>query len=334
MNPISKWQRFLFVLVLFLAAVGAACRPGTAEPVALPESGQAPMSENVEVEPATPDNGEAETENGELTGTLEALEGEQWTVDGQIFVVDGQTELKGTFAPGDQVKVHTVARGDGALVLREVEMVPADDRKSDPDDGLDDSVGQDEAGAKEGEFTGTLEQIEGDRWTIGGQSFLLTDQTELEGGFASGDEVKVHFSARTDGTLVLREVELTSPDGEMDDETDDTDSHEEDRINRGTSNLTDNHENNADSTLQDDQNANGDGGVGDDSSNDAVDDHLFNDSSDENVSGGSGEDDQNVDGDDDSEHESEEEDDDSDLQNSGEEHEDREDNGDGGHHGD
>jgi len=57
------------------------------------------------------------------------------------------------------------------------------------------------------EFTGVVETIEGNIWTVAGRMIDIS-QAEIKGSIAVGDVVKVHIYRTGDGTLVAREIEL------------------------------------------------------------------------------------------------------------------------------
>jgi hypothetical protein len=56
----------------------------------------------------------------EFTGRVEAMAPEAWTVSGQIVGITPQTEIRGTIAVGDAVKVEAVVGSEGALMAREI----------------------------------------------------------------------------------------------------------------------------------------------------------------------------------------------------------------------
>jgi hypothetical protein len=57
----------------------------------------------------------------ELTGVVSSLTAESWTIMGRVMAVTPQTEIKGTFAVGDTVKVHAMVNADGSLTALEIE---------------------------------------------------------------------------------------------------------------------------------------------------------------------------------------------------------------------
>jgi len=139
----------------------------------------------------------------EFTGLVEAMAPEAWTVSGQVVGITPQTEILGTIAVGDSVKVEAEVGPDGALMAREIK--PA--------------LGAGEAPAPEKdvfEFFGTLEAMAADSWTISGQVVAITVDTEIRGTFVVGDEVKVHVLVEADGTFTAVEIG-PARDPELDD---------------------------------------------------------------------------------------------------------------------
>ena len=61
-------------------------------------------------------------------------------------------------------------------------------------------------------FTGTVEDISGSQWTVGGQPFTLDAQALLDPNIAVGDEVKVEANVLEDGAVVAMKVESTKAD--------------------------------------------------------------------------------------------------------------------------
>jgi hypothetical protein len=78
------------------------------------------------------------------------------------------------------------------------------------------------------EFTGQVEAISTDSWTVAGRTLSISSQTEIEGSIEVGDLVEVHAYETGDGMLAAREIEPViedevaeehnENDGEMDDD--------------------------------------------------------------------------------------------------------------------
>ena len=180
-------------LVAMAALALAACAPGAAPLPAATGEGLMKTVEPVEpVETETLATPEAEIE---LTGTVESMAPTAWMMNGKVLAILPATEIKGTIRVGDLAKAHAFVQSDGTLAAREIE--PAQ-----PGDAAELSL----VGA-EYDFTGAVEAIAIDEWTVAGKTFAVSSQTEVKGTFAIGDLVKVHLIVSTGGSLVAREIE-------------------------------------------------------------------------------------------------------------------------------
>ncbi|MDO8753814.1 MAG: DUF5666 domain-containing protein [Anaerolineales bacterium] len=57
------------------------------------------------------------------------------------------------------------------------------------------------------EFTGVIEAMDGNQWTIGGQVITVDPSVLRDGPFIVGDTVKVEFEVQADGSMVVTRVE-------------------------------------------------------------------------------------------------------------------------------
>jgi len=191
----SRTVRYLGLLA-FAAALLGACAPAAGTPEA--DSAEALIKTVAPVE--TVDAGAQGTEF-ELIGTIELMAPTAWTLNGKVLAILPATKLDGTFMVGDLVKAHAAIQADGSLAAREIVAVQGADASS-----------MTLLGA-EYDFTGAVESIAIDQWTVAGTSFAVTSQTEMKGTFDIGDLVKVHLLAGADGSLVAREIE--APEAEL-----------------------------------------------------------------------------------------------------------------------
>lgn len=106
------------------------------------------------------------------------------------------------------------------------------------------------------EFTGIVESINGNTWTIGGRTVVVDPTTELTGFISVGQQVKVHASMGTDGSLAAREIELAGAVGA--ENVNSNDNMDDDVFDDANTN------DNVDDDIFDDEN-----------SNDNVDDDIF-----------------------------------------------------------
>ena len=61
------------------------------------------------------------------------------------------------------------------------------------------------------EFTGVIEAINGNQWTVGGQTISVDPAVVRDGPFKVGDAVKVEVQVQADGSMVVSKVELPAP---------------------------------------------------------------------------------------------------------------------------
>jgi primosomal replication protein N len=129
----------------------------------------------------------------EFTGMVGAMAPEAWTVGGQVVGITPETEILGTIAVGDSVKVEALVGTDGVLLAREIRPVSRAEERPEPDKDLF-------------EFTGTIEAMDATSWTVSGQAVAVNSDTEIKGAFAVGAEVKVHALVGADGSLTATEI--------------------------------------------------------------------------------------------------------------------------------
>jgi len=191
----SNTVRFLSLVAV--TAMGlAACAPLAAAPET--QSAESPAETVAPVVETEAPASEAEIE---LTGSIERMTPTAWTLNGKVVAILPATELKGTFGVGDLVKAHATLQADGSLAAREIEPVQGAEGSSLSVQGA------------EYDFTGAVEAIAFDQWTVAATTFAVTPATEIKGTFALGELVKVHVLVSTDGSLVAREIE--APEAEL-----------------------------------------------------------------------------------------------------------------------
>ncbi len=77
----------------------------------------------------------------EFFGTILSMGSDSWVIGSQTILVNAQTELEGTFAVGDLVKVHAFLNSNGILTAREIQNSVATSDDSSGSDSVDDSSG-------------------------------------------------------------------------------------------------------------------------------------------------------------------------------------------------
>ncbi len=136
------------------------------------------------------------------------------------------------------------------------------------------------------EFTGVLETVDGDYWTVDGKTFLVPPSAEIDGTLSIGQLVRVHVIVNADGSLTLREVEPVSEQELENDNINDNMNDDNINDNMDDDNLNDNMDDDNLNDNMDDDNANdnsGDEWEDDNSnSNDNDDDDWEDDNSNSN----------------------------------------------------
>jgi hypothetical protein len=163
------------------------------------------------------DDGSKDGDEIEFRGPVEGITAEYWVVAGRTLWLMPATEIKGSIEVGEQVKVHAFLDMDGKWILREVELA-FDDDDGDDDRSDDDQSSEDDRHKLE--FSGVVEGISTESWTIDGMLLVIVPSSEIKGAIMAGDLVKVEAYQDDGGSWILHEVELSSGDGD-DDRSDD-----------------------------------------------------------------------------------------------------------------
>ena len=130
--------------------------------------------------------GVGRVERAEFEGAVTARSGDRWTVGGILVQVTAEARLVGPIEPGMIVEVRGTTQADGRVVAEEIRL-------------------------RQYEFTGIVQEIRPDRWTVGGRQVRVLDITELDADIRLGDTVWVHAHADEDGVLAAREISLVTP---------------------------------------------------------------------------------------------------------------------------
>ena len=150
------------------------------------------------------------------------------------------------------------------------------------------------------EFTGVIEAMNGNEWTIGGQTLMVDPAVVRDGPFVVGDTVKVEVQVQGDGSTVVSRIE--SPVAAADSGSDNSNAINSNDDNTNAANSNDDNTNaynsnddNSNASNSNDDSSN-DSNSNDDNSNDSnSNDDSSNDngSRDDNSGGGNSNDDSN-----------------------------------------
>jgi hypothetical protein len=122
-----------------------------------------------------------------VQGPLQAVSGEIWTVGGLSFHVDPALAQLLTFQVGDWVAVRGRILSDRTYQADKIGPARNDNEKL--------------------RFTGVVESIGAESWTISAQVVQVNAETDIEAGIQTGDPVEVNFTVLPDGSWLAREIE-------------------------------------------------------------------------------------------------------------------------------
>ena len=123
-----------------------------------------------------------------FSGIVDAIGPDEWTIAGRTVAVTGDTEIDTGIAVGSQVEVSGTIGEDGSLRAERIRLI------SDANLPF--------------EFTGVVEGVGNETWTISGVQVAVDENTESQGDPQVGDVVKVEGHILADGTWLATEIKL------------------------------------------------------------------------------------------------------------------------------
>ena len=129
----------------------------------------------------------------EFRGIVEAIGATSWTISGRVVAVNEATVILGSPMVGDSVEVRADVQADGTLLATRIKFEDEDE--------------------DEVEFTGRVESIGAESWTIAGQTIVVNPSTEIRGAPKVGDQVEVKARKAPDGTLIAERIKLEDSSG-------------------------------------------------------------------------------------------------------------------------
>jgi hypothetical protein len=127
----------------------------------------------------------------EFSGVISAIQVNYWIVADKTVRITLQTKIKGIFNLGDRAEVEALVAVDGSLTAREIK-------------SAEDKIEE----RNELEFTGVVEQINADRWVVGGRVIFLTALTEIKDAIGLNDLVQIEGVLKEDGSVTAIEIKL------------------------------------------------------------------------------------------------------------------------------
>jgi len=127
-----------------------------------------------------------------ITGPVGAIGATEWTVAGQVILVDDETDIDADIVVDDLVSVEGVILDDGSLLAQEIHRI-------------------DEAPGQPFAFTGVVQAIADETWTISGVTVSIDNETVIDQGIVLGDIVEVQGLILDDDTWLAQVIELAEP---------------------------------------------------------------------------------------------------------------------------
>ena len=116
-----------------------------------------------------------------LTGVVESGSKTEWVVNGQKILITDKTVLDDDIVEGSLVRVKGIVRADGKLQAEEILLISEDAKIP-------------------FEFSGVVQNINGQNWLISGIKVMVDENTDYDQGLAEGDAVQVKGLILDDGT--------------------------------------------------------------------------------------------------------------------------------------
>ena len=122
-----------------------------------------------------------------LIGEVQEIGDQNWTVAGQTIEIVDDTEIDPSIQIGDQVRVAGIILENGALQAENILLFSED-------------------GGLPFDFSGVVETIGTQSWTISGVTVAIDKNTAIDGGLAAGDVVRVSGWIQVDGIWLARKI--------------------------------------------------------------------------------------------------------------------------------
>jgi hypothetical protein len=134
----------------------------------------------------------------EFSGVISAMQVNQWIVADKTVGITPQTNIKGIFNVGDLAEVEALVAANGSLTAQEIKSA---------EDEVEETT--------ELKFSGVVEQLDADRWVVGGRGIILTAQTEIKDAIQPGDLVQIEAMLQDNGVIIAIEIKLLQSQQEI-----------------------------------------------------------------------------------------------------------------------
>lgn len=141
----------------------------------------------------------------DLAGIVASISETAWQIGGRSLIVDETTQADASIHLGDSVLARVRLGPDGTARARRIRLLaaatppptPPVSTPSMPTDEADDEI----------RFSGEVESIVGDIWTIAGIAVRVDSETEIDGQAGLGGRVEIRADRQNDGTLLATRIE-------------------------------------------------------------------------------------------------------------------------------
>ena len=140
-----------------------------------------------------------------IKGIIRGIDGDTWLVAETRFIVDADTEFEGDTPVKGAIASVLLVRGEGDLPLAVEIDVDAPDRR---DANRTTPTGSSTPGISRTTLSGLIEEIEGEKWTVGGHEFTVNRQTEIIGEPEVGARAGVVVVKIADGDLIALQISV------------------------------------------------------------------------------------------------------------------------------
>jgi hypothetical protein len=165
----------------------------------------------------------------DIKGTVQVVTPTAVVIDGKTIVVDSNTQIEGTLTPGTLIEIKAKIQDDGSILALKIEAQGLEDTdissEDEDDDDYQDTEDMDSENSST-ELKGTITGLTSTSVVVGGKTFVINGDTEIEGNLVVGASVEVEAVTQSNGSLLAVEIEVE--DGHDSTEANSTGSYDDD----------------------------------------------------------------------------------------------------------
>jgi hypothetical protein len=138
----------------------------------------------------------------EVYGAVESVVNGAVTLRGKSISITGETDVSGEIQEGSQVEIEGIIESDGSFIAQSVKVTQA--ASTTPQE-------KPEEQESKVEFTGIVESMAGNMWTVAGMKVEVNRETEIEEKPAVGALVEIKGVRMENGVILAESVEIEKP---------------------------------------------------------------------------------------------------------------------------